>query len=162
MRWIFLIFIVMPVLEMIVLIEVGKVLGSLTTVALVFITAILGVMMLRQQGFNTLLSFNQKLNSGELPAQELLAAVLLLLAGVFLLAPGFVTDTLGFLLLIPFIRHALADYLVKQGMLKAVSGFEQSQFYQFFEEQTSGNTYEAEQEQASANTPKNEKPDLLE
>src|SRR5690606_20292103 len=139
MRWIFLIFIVIPVIEMIVLIEVGSVLGSLTTVALVFITAIVGVSLLRQQGIRTLLSFNQKLNSGELPATELLAAVMLLVAGALLLAPGFVTDTLGFLLLVPVIRNSLAEFIIQQGMLKAVSGFEKSQFYRFFEEPPSGN-----------------------
>jgi UPF0716 protein FxsA len=153
MRWIFLIFIIIPVLEMLVLIEVGSVLGSVPTVALVFITAIIGVTMLRQQGLSTLLSFNQKLNTGELPANELLSAAFLIIAGAFLLTPGFVTDSIGFLLLIPFVRHLLADYFIKKGMLSAAKGFEQSQFYSFFEErsQASGNVYDAQEKENQEN-----------
>ncbi len=150
MRWVFLIFLVIPVLEMIVLIEVGSILGSFTTVFLVFFTALLGVAMLRHQGLNTLLSFNQKLNSGDLPAEELLSAVFLVLAGAFLLTPGFVTDSLGFLLLLPPFRSMLAQYLIQQGLLKATQGFEQSQFHNFFgqdgfnQNQPQGSVYEHE------------------
>jgi UPF0716 protein FxsA len=151
MRWIFLIFIVVPILEMLVLIEVGSVLGSVPTVALVFLTAIIGVTMLRHQGLSTLFSFNQKINSGEIPAEELLSAVMLLLAGAFLLTPGFVTDSVGFLLLMPPFRKAFAAYLIEQGMLKAVGGFQQSEFSSFFEERSEvqGSVYEARRRASS-------------
>lgn len=148
MPWLFLIFIVVPVVEMLVLIEVGSVLGSLTTVVLVFLTALIGVAMLRRQGLSTFLRFNEKLNSGELPAEELLSGVFLVIAGAFLLTPGFVTDTLGFLFLVPPIRHALAQRIIKRGLLKTVAGFEAGQFYSAFDAQQGdmwqkGNVYEA-------------------
>jgi len=143
MPWLFLVFIVVPVVEMLVLIEVGSVLGSLTTVVLVFLTALIGVAMLRRQGLSTFVRFNEKLNSGELPAEELVSGVFLVLAGAFLLTPGFVTDTLGFLFLVPPIRHALAQRVIKRGLLKSFSAFESSQFYSPFDGSPEGNVYEA-------------------
>lgn len=143
MPWLFLIFIVVPVVEMLVLIEVGSVLGSLTTVVLVFLTALIGVMMLRRQGLSTFLRFNEKLSSGELPAEELLSGVFLVIAGAFLLTPGFITDALGFLFLVPPIRHVIAQRMIKRGLLKTVGSFEAGQFYSSFDGQYQGNVYEA-------------------
>lgn len=128
MPWFFIIFLVIPLLEIWLLIEIGSVLGGLSTILLVLATAILGVAMLRKQSLNTLLRFNQRLASGELPAQELLSGVFLLVSGAFLLTPGFVTDSIGFLFLIPSIRVLLANTLIEKGMLKAVHGFDQKPF----------------------------------
>ena len=133
MVWLILAFIGIPVIEMIVLIEVGSVIGSVSTVALVFLTAIAGVLLLKRQGLQTLITVNRKLASGELPATEILSAVFLAMAGVLLLTPGFVTDTLGFLMLVSPFRHWLADYLIRKGVTKTMAGFEQGVFVQRFE-----------------------------
>lgn len=151
MRWIILIFIVIPALEMFTLIEVGKVMGSVVTVMLVFLTAIIGVVMLRSQGLSTLLSFNRKVKDGEVPAMELISAALLAFAGVLLLLPGFVTDSLGLLLFIPFVRHLIANRIVAKGVLTVTREFEESRVYSFFEENfRQGQVYEAKRRDASS------------
>jgi len=130
MRWLLLplLFLLVPIIEMIVLIEVGIVLGSVPTVALVFFNAIVGLLLLKQQGLQTVLSFNEKLQNAEVPARELVSAVLLVLAGSLLVIPGFVGDIFGFLLLFSFLRHTLADYIIKKGMISVLRQFEGFEF----------------------------------
>ncbi len=100
-----LIFLVVPIVEIYVLIQVGQVIGALWTVLFVVLTAVIGVQLLRMQGIATLARAQQRMQSGQMPAEELLEGIGLVLAGAFLLTPGFVTDTLGFLLLIPAFRR---------------------------------------------------------
>lgn len=107
-------FIVVPIIEMVILIEVGGIIGALPTVGLVLLTAIIGAAMLRQQGAATLLRANQRMASGELPAQEMAEGILLAVGGALLLTPGFVTDTVGFACLIPFTRKWLTSYVVNR------------------------------------------------
>ncbi|MFN2360510.1 MAG: FxsA family protein [Marinobacter sp.] len=107
-------FIVMPIVEMTVLIKVGTLIGALNTVGLVLLTAVIGAALLRQQGLATLLRANQRLNSGELPAKEVAEGLILAVGGALLLTPGFVTDTVGFLCLIPGSRHWLAAQALKR------------------------------------------------
>ncbi len=144
MRWFFIIFFLLPALEMYTLIEVGKVLGSVFTVFLVFMTAVVGAFMLRAQGLSTLLSFNNKVKSGEVPAKEVVSAALLAFSGVLLLLPGFLTDSMGFLLLIPMVRHVLAKRIVAKGVFTVTREFEESRVYAFFNENfRQGEVYEA-------------------
>lgn len=140
MRWLLLLLLLLfvPIIEMIVLIEVGIVLGSVPTVALVFFNAIVGLLLLKRQGLKTLLTFNEKLQKAEVPARELVSAVLLVLAGVMLVIPGFVGDIFGFLLLFSFIRHLLADYIIKKGMIAALRQFEGFDFVRDVFQQNSG------------------------
>lgn len=153
MRWIILIFIVIPALEMFTLIEVGKLMGSVVTVMMVFLTAIIGVVMLRSQGLSTLLSFNRKVKDGEVPAEEVVSAALLAFAGVFLLLPGFVTDSMGFLLLIPFVRSLIAKRIVEKGVLTVTREFEESRVYSFFDENfRQGQVYEARKKETSTDS----------
>jgi len=107
-------FIVMPIVEMTILIKVGTVIGALNTIGLVLLTAVIGAALLRQQGLATLLRANQRLNSGELPAKEVAEGLILAVGGALLLTPGFVTDTIGFLCLIPGSRHWLAAQALKR------------------------------------------------
>lgn len=107
-------FIVMPIVEMTILIKVGTIIGALNTVGLVLLTAVIGAALLRQQGLATLLKANQRLNSGELPAKEVAEGLILAVGGALLLTPGFVTDTIGFLCLIPGSRHWLAAQALKR------------------------------------------------
>lgn len=107
-------FIVMPVAEMAVLIKVGGIIGVLNTIGLVLLTAVIGAWLLRQQGLATLLKANQRLNSGELPAKEVAEGLILAVGGALLLTPGFITDTFGFLCLLPGSRHWLASQALKR------------------------------------------------
>ncbi len=100
-----LIFVVVPVVEIYVLIQVGQVIGALWTVLFVVLTAVIGVQLLRMQGIATLMRAQQRMQSGQLPAEEMVEGIGLVVAGAFLLTPGFVTDTLGFLLLVPAFRR---------------------------------------------------------
>lgn len=109
-----LIFIVIPVVELSVLIQVGGVLGSLTTVGLVIFTAVVGVSLVRSQGLSTLMQAQEKMARGEAPTGELVEGMMLAMAGVLLLIPGFVTDFIGLLLLTPITRKPLAAVLQKR------------------------------------------------
>jgi UPF0716 protein FxsA len=107
-------FIVVPVIEIYLLIEVGSIIGPLSTILLILTTAIIGAGLLRQQGLSTLARFQHSLASGTLPAQELLEGILLAVGGALLMTPGFVTDAMGFVCLIPFTRKALVHYMIKR------------------------------------------------
>ncbi|MFL1464637.1 FxsA family protein [Marinobacter sp. DUT-3] len=117
-------FIIMPIAEMAVLIKVGGVIGVLNTIGLVLLTAVVGAWLLRQQGLATLLRANQRLNSGELPAKEVAEGLVLAVGGALLLTPGFITDTVGFLCLIPGTRHWFVAQALKRLVVSGqASGF---------------------------------------
>lgn len=103
----FLVFLLVPLVEIYFLIKVGSIIGALPTVFLVVFTAVLGAGLLRIQGFATLARLRTTLNQGGIPAMELMEGGMLILAGALLLTPGFVTDAMGFCLLIPRLRRAL-------------------------------------------------------
>lgn len=109
----FLLFIGMPILEIMLLMHVGELFGAWPTIGLVIITAWLGAGMVRQQGLATFQSVQIKLNQGEMPSDEIIAALLLMVAGVLLLTPGFITDILGLLILWPVSRSAIVGLLKK-------------------------------------------------
>ena len=112
MRILFALFIAIPILEMVVLIQVGHQIGALWTVVLVLLTAFIGINLLRYQGLSTLSRATWRMQSGQIPAQEMLEGILLAVGGALLLTPGFVTDTIGFLLLVPFTRQFFASRLM--------------------------------------------------
>lgn len=122
MRFILLIFIAVPLVEMLLLFEVSDQIGGLNTLALVVLTAVIGVQILKRQGLATLLRANQRLVSGELPAQEIVEGMLLAGAGALLLTPGFITDTLGFIFLTGPLRRPLAARIVRSGIVRATGG----------------------------------------
>ena len=105
MRYLLPTFIVLPILEMYVLIKVGGNLGALNTVLLVLLTALIGVALLRVQGFRTLMNAKNKLGMAQLPAEEIITGIFLAIGGALLLTPGFITDIFGFLCLIPSTRR---------------------------------------------------------
>lgn len=111
-----LIFLLVPLVEIYILIQVGQVIGALWTVFFVVLTAVIGVKLLKSQGLSTLSRAQQKLNSGELPAQELFEGFALVIAGAFLLTPGFFTDAAGFLLLFPPTRSLIIRSLTAKLM----------------------------------------------
>ncbi|MEM8795357.1 MAG: FxsA family protein [Pseudomonadota bacterium] len=98
---------VVPVLEIAVFITLGGYIGVFPTLGAILITAIIGTIMLRLQGFDLITRIRTKVERNELPGRELVHGVMLLVAGVLLLTPGFVTDTFGFLLFVPQIRDLI-------------------------------------------------------
>ena len=116
-------FIVIPVAEMWVLIEVGSYIGALPTIGLVLLTAVIGLALLRQQGLSTLLRANQRMQAGEIPAQEMAEGIFLAVGGALLLTPGFITDTVGFACLIPGIRRLLLGRVLKHWRVVQVRRF---------------------------------------
>lgn len=114
MRFLLLLFIVMPIVEMWLLITVGQEIGALPTIGLVLLTAAVGFALLRQQGFATLFRARQKMDAGELPAVEMVEAIILAVCGALLMTPGFVTDAIGFAGLLPFIRRRVVLNMVSK------------------------------------------------
>ena len=101
MFWLVLIFILVPIAELYVIIKVGGVIGVLPTLALLLADAVLGSMLLRHQGRAAWIRFNRALAEGRLPHKEVFDGVLVIIGGTLLLTPGFLTDILGLILLIP-------------------------------------------------------------
>lgn len=123
MRFGLLLFITIPIVEMYILILVGGQIGALPTIALVVLTATIGLALFRREGFATLHRLQTKLNQGEIPGRELLEGVMLLIGGALLLTPGFVTDAIGFVCLLPGLRQPLAEWLIRRGVLTMTAGF---------------------------------------
>jgi UPF0716 protein FxsA len=110
-------FLAIPLVEIYFLIKIGGWIGALPTVLLVVVTAILGATLVRYQGFATLQRLQMTLGRGEMPAIEMLEGVILLVAAVLLLTPGFFTDVIGFACLFPPFRRALALWGLKRVMV---------------------------------------------
>ncbi len=119
--FLFLIFVLVPVVELSVLIRVGEVLGTWTTIGLCLFTAVVGASLVRSQGLSTLMQAQQKLARGESPGQEVIEGMMLAMAGIMLVIPGFVTDFMGLLLLTPFTRAPLARFILKRAQLRMVT-----------------------------------------
>ena len=102
-----LVFVAVPAVELYLLIEVGSQIGAAPTIALTVLTAMFGGLLVRLQGFATLSRARDAAGRGEVPALEMVDGVILLVAGLALLLPGFVTDALGFSLLVPPLRRCL-------------------------------------------------------
>lgn len=155
MRFLALIFIIVPLTEMMLLFAVSDRIGGWTTLGLVVATAIIGLQILKRQGLSTLLRANQRLQSGELPAQEIIEGMLLAGAGALLLTPGFITDTIGFLLLTAPVRRPLAGRLLRSGIV-ATMGAGSSGVYQYRSSQTDvhgGTVVEGELDEERQNLP---------
>lgn len=119
-------FIVVPIVEIALFVQVGGFLGLWPTIALVLVTAIVGASLVRSQGIATLMSVQSRLQQGELPAQQIVEGVMLAVSGVLLLTPGFMTDALGMVVLLPAPRAMLAKQLmsrVKVHGMASGSGF---------------------------------------
>ena len=109
----FAIFVVITLLEIYVLASVGGAIGGFLTVLLVIITALIGSVLLKQQGFSTLRKVQEKSMQGQTPAFEMLEGLAIIVSGILLLTPGFITDALGLLGLMPWSRHYLIEQIAK-------------------------------------------------
>ncbi|SKA35441.1 FxsA family protein [Consotaella salsifontis] len=100
-----------PILEISVFIMVGNVIGLVPTLGLILLTAIIGTALLRYQGIGTLARIQAETRAGRLPGRDMIHGVMIMAAGILLLTPGFVTDTIGFLLFVPQVRDGLWRWL---------------------------------------------------
>ena len=114
----FLIFICLPALEIYLLIEVGGVVGALNTVALIFLTAIIGLYFAKHQGLQTLKSGMINLYQNKTPIYEIMSGASIAIAAFLLIVPGFFTDFIGFLLLVPFTRKILFNLAIRKKIKK--------------------------------------------
>lgn len=106
-------FVIVPVTELYILIEVGKKIGGLTTIGIIILTGIIGAYLVKGQGFMILKKIQSDLNEGIIPGDSLIQGAIVLAGGIFLLTPGFVTDIIGFIFLIPVSRRVVKKYLLK-------------------------------------------------
>lgn len=109
-----LLFILAPIIEIWLMIDIGSVIGAGWTVLAIISTAIIGGSLVRHQGIGVYTRLNQTAARGEIPAMEMIEGLTLLISGVLLLTPGFITDALGFLILIPPLRRWLALNMLKR------------------------------------------------
>ena len=132
----FVLFIIIPIIEITVIMQVGELLGVWPTVSIVILSAWLGAKYVRQQGLATLQSVQAKMAQGEMPSGEIVTGLMLLVAGVLLVTPGFVTDIFGLSLLIPSVRIAIANHVQKHIKVNQFAGGAS------FQQGATGNTYQ--------------------
>ena len=110
--------ILIPVIEIYLFIKIGSHIGALTTITLIFVTAILGIIYARYEGLNTLKSAFVQLIKNEIPAYEIISGAVITFAAILLIIPGFATDLIGFLLIFPFSRILILKILSSKFSVK--------------------------------------------
>ena len=114
MNPILLLIILVPVIEIYLLIKIGSQIGAITTIFMIFMTAIIGVYYAKYEGLNTLRSGFTQISKNETPAYEVISGAAIAFAALLLIIPGFFTDTLGFLLIFPISRKFIFNRLAKK------------------------------------------------
>ncbi|MDF7801987.1 FxsA family protein [Pontiellaceae bacterium B1224] len=114
LQYFIVLFIGLPVVELVLLIKLHGIVGALPTILLVLLTGIAGASLVRRQGINILSKIQKELNIGNLPAPQMMDGVMILIAGALLVTPGLITDFVGFALLIPFVRERIRFWLRKK------------------------------------------------
>ncbi len=112
-------FVLVPIVELYVLLEIGRVIGITLTIAIVIFTGIVGAYLVKNQGFNLLFSIKNQMSDGIIPTDSLIEGLLVLIGGIFLITPGLITDIVGFLLVIPQSRLFIFKY-VKQWIMQKI------------------------------------------
>lgn len=118
----FIAFLTIPLVEIYLLLQVGEIIGLWPTIFMVVFTAFLGINLLRAQGISTWQRANAQLAQGQLPAMAMMEGMVLMVAGALLLTPGFFTDTLGFLALVPPLRRAVLGRILRTSRVTATFG----------------------------------------
>lgn len=121
-RILFLLFLVVPIIEIALFIMLGQAIGILPTLLGVLVTALIGSALIRMQGVSLIAEIRQMMGRGQVPGRQIAEGVMLAVAGALLLTPGYFTDTCGFLLLIPAIRHSLYGYLASKVTVVSAGG----------------------------------------
>ena len=106
--------IAIPIIEILLFIKIGEIIGAINTILLIIFTAIVGVYFARMQGIMTIKSGFTNLYQNKLPIYEIFSGASIAIAAIFLIIPGFFTDVIGFLLLIPFTRKLLLNSIMKK------------------------------------------------
>ena len=110
--------ILIPVIEIYLFIKIGSQIGALTTITLIFVTAVLGIIYARYEGLNTLRSAFVQLIKNEIPVYEIISGAAITFAALLLIVPGFATDIIGFLLIFPFSRKFILKILSSKFQMK--------------------------------------------
>ena len=118
----FLLFTVVPLLELAVLIKMGTIIGTMNTIMLILLTGIGGAVLAKSQGLYVITAIQKDLQAGRLPTEELLNGAFVLAGGALLLTPGFITDITGFVLLVPLTRNLCKRWLRRKLEQKLASG----------------------------------------
>lgn len=128
--YLILLFTIVPVVELFLLIKVGQVIGAWSTVSIVILTGVGGAYLAKMQGLITLAKIQEEVNQGIMPADKLFDGFLILCSGILLLTPGFLTDLLGFMGLIPWTRNLVKrwlrkkiEYIISQGRVLTITSF---------------------------------------
>ncbi|WP_040727862.1 FxsA family protein [Thiomicrorhabdus sp. Kp2] len=151
MRILFLLLFVVPLIELYFLIQLGNVIGALPTVLLTIFTAILGIALMRSQGLATLQNAQIEMATGKSPQSSMLEGVFIFLGGVFLFFPGLISDSIGLLFLVPFVRR----FLINQSM----RGMQTQGRFRY---QKGDSVYEGEWAEKQQQPPKSLEHDVLE
>ena len=114
MNSIILAIILLPIIEIYLLIKIGSQIGALTTILLIFTTAIIGIYYAKYEGLNTLRSGFIQLSKNEAPTHEMISGAVIAFAALLLIIPGFFTDIVGFLLIFPITRNIILNYFLKK------------------------------------------------
>ncbi|WP_105213429.1 FxsA family protein [Pseudoalteromonas sp. T1lg22] len=121
-RALFLLFIIIPIIEIALLIQVSDVIGGFATIALIVVTAILGAKLVKQQGMGAMRDAQLQMAQGQMPAEQMFTGICVIIAGVLLLTPGIVTDVFGFLLLTPAVRKRMSAAFASQAQVHMTQG----------------------------------------
>jgi UPF0716 protein FxsA len=119
MNSLFILILGLPVLEILVMIELGAKIGGLNTIFLIILTAVIGLFMARVQGLNTIRSGLLNIYKNKTPIYELISGATIAFAALLLIIPGFITDTFGFLLLVPISRKLIISFIFKNKISQA-------------------------------------------
>ncbi|MFY8273967.1 FxsA family protein [Pseudoalteromonas sp. SSDWG2] len=129
-RALFLLFIIIPIVEIALLIQVSEVIGGFATIALIVITAIIGAKLVKQQGVGAMRDAQVQMAQGQIPAEQMFTGICVIIAGVLLLTPGIMTDVFGFLLLTPAVRKRMAKAFASHAQVHMTQGGGFSAHYQ--------------------------------
>ncbi|MCO4321171.1 FxsA family protein [Aliidiomarina quisquiliarum] len=143
--YLFILFVLVPIIEISLFIQVGEAIGGLSTIALIILTAFVGAALVRSQGIRTLQSAQLKMAQGLPPGKEMMSGLMLFIAGILFVTPGFFTDGLAILLLLPPVQLAVGTWFIKRLQVRTThAGFRQ----EFTHRETGeSHVYEAEYEE---------------
>ncbi len=122
-------FVLLPIIEITLLIKIGASIGAFATILLLILSAVLGIQLLRIQGFFALLKLNENMQRGEVPTEHILATMLLAAVGLLLIIPGFFTSIIGFIGLLPVVRHLIAKRWIAKQVGTMHSTIIEAEFY---------------------------------
>ncbi len=148
MRWLPVLFVLIPFTELVILLEVGESIGAMSTIGVIITTALIGYALFKHQGFKTWQKVQQRMAQGEMPSQQVIEGMVILVAGALMITPGLITDVLGLFCLLPFTRKLALTFIGKRiaGKLKShtSSHFYYTEQHVYRSDQDLGRTFEGD------------------